>query len=611
MNLILFLKFWIAASIIPVANHLWQSTLFATVAAFLMLFLRHNHARARYWLWLAASLKFLLPFSLLVALGARLPWPRHTPGDALVLYSAVQRVGQPFTRTVSAPRLMVMPPPTFFSALQQFLPWFLIALWLCIFAAIVLAWFIRWRRIAVAVKNATVLHEGREYDALQRQQRFAGRRSSITLASSSASLEPGVFGILRPVLLWPQKISERLTDAHLDAILAHELCHIRRRDNLASALHMLVDALFWFHPLVWWLGARLTAERERACDEEVLQSGTAPQIYAESVLKICEFCVASPLPCVSGVTGADLKQRITRIMQPRTARELTHTKKFLLSAALSLAIFLPLLFGLLNAPQIRAAAQARHATLGSITNPTYPYAFVSIRPSANTSARVGFGYSPDGFIAKNITVRRLICEAFGVTASQISGAPLWLDSQKFDIDASLDPSVAAQLHELNPGKEFLDQHRFLQALLGVRFKLSTHGEDKEISQYVLQLAANGPKLHAAKPGDAYPDGLKGLAGQKQGMFVDSGQLVGQAVPVEPLARFLSDRFGRPVVDQTGLTGNYDFTLKFPGIGSTQPLDPALPVALQDQLGLSLEPRSAPGEILYIDHVEPPVISKAH
>ena len=81
---------------------------------------------------------------------------------------------------------------------------------------------------------------------------------------------------MHPVLLWPEGLSERLDDAHLEAVIAHELCHVRRRDNLAAAIHMLVEAVFWFHPLVWWLGARLIDERERACDEEVLQRGSAP-----------------------------------------------------------------------------------------------------------------------------------------------------------------------------------------------------------------------------------------------------------------------------------------------------------------------------------------------
>ena len=142
-------------------------------------------------------------------------------------------------------------------------------------------------------------------------------------------MEPGIFGIFRPVLLWPATISEHLQDSHLRAILAHEVSHVRRRDNLAAAMHMAVEAIFWFHPMVWWLGARLVEERELACDEEVLQLGNPPSIYAESILKTCEFCVESPLACVSGVTGAELKKRIVRIMTPNPAEKLNPGRRLL------------------------------------------------------------------------------------------------------------------------------------------------------------------------------------------------------------------------------------------------------------------------------------------
>ena len=102
-------------------------------------------------------------------------------------------------------------------------------------------------------------------------------------------------------------IIERLTPTQLEAVLAHELTHVWRRDNLTAAMHMIVEAVFWFHPLVWWIGARLVEERERACDEEVLRLGNEAQVYAESILKVCQFYIESPLACVSGVTGSDLR----------------------------------------------------------------------------------------------------------------------------------------------------------------------------------------------------------------------------------------------------------------------------------------------------------------
>ncbi len=286
-----------------VFNHLWQSTLFAAVAALLALTLTKNHARARHWLWLSASVKFLIPFSLLVTMGSHIAWPTETLIAQPRVSVLMQEVSQPFT----APVMPSAPAPTPASPL----PALLLVLWACGLIAVALSWYLRWRRIRAILRAASPL-------ALE---------TEVKVMSSPALLEPGVFGIFRPVLLLPEGITDRLAPVQLEAILAHELCHIRRRDNLAAAIHMLVEAIFWFHPLVWWLGARLVDERERACDEAVLQSGSEPQVYAEGILKVCEFYVESPLFCVAGVTGSNLKSRIVRIMTHRIGTKLNFRKK--------------------------------------------------------------------------------------------------------------------------------------------------------------------------------------------------------------------------------------------------------------------------------------------
>ena len=97
-------------------------------------------------------------------------------------------------------------------------------------------------------------------------------------------------------------------------------------------------------------------ERERACDEEVLQLGNPPQVYAESILKTCEFSVGSPLACISGVTGADLKKRIVDIMQKPVALKLDRGKKLLLIVAGAMAAAGPVVFGLIQEPQIQAGS---------------------------------------------------------------------------------------------------------------------------------------------------------------------------------------------------------------------------------------------------------------
>jgi bla regulator protein blaR1 len=333
-------------------NHLWQSTLFAITAGLLTLALRKNRARARYWLWLAASVKFLVPFSLLVVMGSHLPWSRGSAGPKSGLSFVMKEVSQPFMQPMT-PIVSQATPSTAHASLVHLVP-VLLAVWLCGFLMVVFVWLLRWRRISAAIRQATPIHEGREVEAMRRLEHGEGIRKPTEIFLSRTSLEPGIFGIVRPVLVWPERITARLEDAHLEAILAHELSHVRHRDNLAAAIHMVVEAIFWFHPLVWWLGARLVEERERACDEAVLATGRDRRVYAESILRICEFCVESPLTCISGVTGADLKKRITRIMSEGIAHELDFGRKALLSAAALLSLTAPIALGLLRAPQLRA-----------------------------------------------------------------------------------------------------------------------------------------------------------------------------------------------------------------------------------------------------------------
>ena len=325
------------------ANHLWQSTIFALLAGMATLALRKNQARVRHHLWLAASLKFLVPFSLLMGLGGYLARLNGSSETQPVFYFVMQKVSQPFSEAAVSRGL-------FAASLLRWLPGIAAIVWFTGFVTVIGLWWVRWRRVAAAIRGAALVAKGRELEALRLMERSAAMRKPIAFRSSRSTLEPGVFGILRPLLLWPAGISEHLQDAHLEAILAHEVQHVRRRDNLAAAMHMVVEAIFWFHPLVWWMGSRLVEERERACDEEVLRLGSQPHIYAESILKTCEFCVASPLACVSGVTGADLKQRIVRIMTQGSADKLSFLRKLLLATIGIGAVAAPIVAGLMKTP---------------------------------------------------------------------------------------------------------------------------------------------------------------------------------------------------------------------------------------------------------------------
>jgi bla regulator protein blaR1 len=299
-------------------NHVWQSTLVAAAIAAIAALLRDDAAHSRYWLWWAASVKFLVPFSLLTALGG-----------------AIREAGAPRIELADWPSTLgvlaePMPEATGWAPLRMAL----LVLWAVGFAAVVGNWIVR------AVKVRSLLRASLPFPGAL--PRGAERLEART---SQALLEPALVGIVRPVLLLPQGIAEHLSPKQLDAVLEHELSHLRRRDNLTAAVHMVVEAVFWFHPLVWWIGARLVEERERACDEEVVRAGHDGRTYAEGILNVCERYVASALKCAAGISGADLKRRVVEIARNRVMGELPIQKKALLGAFALAMLIVPIIFG--------------------------------------------------------------------------------------------------------------------------------------------------------------------------------------------------------------------------------------------------------------------------
>jgi uncharacterized protein (TIGR03435 family) len=567
-----------------------------------------------------------LPFSLLVWVGSHLALPHVAEPTGSGLITVVEEVGQPFglsTPHLSAPIMHPAASP----GLMDTLPTYLLAAWLCGFLTVVCMWRLRWRRIVVAVRKAEPSAGGREVSALRRIESLAGLRKHIQLRFSRSQLEPGIFGIISPVLVWPAGMSERLGDAQMAAVITHEVWHVRRHDNLAAAMHMVVEAIFWFNPLVWWLGARLVEERERACDEGVLAAGSERQTYAESILKTCEFCLESPLACVSGITGADLKKRIVRIMTERLANQLSLGRKLLLAGIGAAVVGGPVVFGLLHAPESRA--QSSPTTAGPL--PSFEVA--SIKPNHSGEDKMGFRIQPGRYTASGVPTKELIGFAYDVKDFQISGGPSWINSDRYDIDAKMEDSDVAAAKQLSPDEREEQLRLRVQSLLRDRFNLKLSHETKELPVYALLVAKNGPKLQEAKPGDAYPNGIKGPDGRPMAiadrgaglMMFRGGQLTGQEIPISGLARMLSHQLGREVIDKTGLTGKYSFTLKWtpdpgqsgmpmgPG-GGPPPTDnapapdasgPSLFTAIQEQLGLKLESTKGPVEILVIDHIEKP------
>lgn len=305
-------------------THLWQSTLFALAAGLITLLLRRDGAAVRFRLWAAASLKFLLPFQGLTLLGEQLHWQPIAIAPAALEWLSGSAVSAP--------------PPA------SLLPWLWLA-WGAGSAGLLLRWAWQWRQVRRLLEDAVPLPMA----------------SPIPVLSVTGVTEPALVGIFRPVILMPSLLSLHLSPAQRGSVLAHELAHWRRRDNAMAALHMTVQALFWFHPLVWWVGRRLAVERERACDEAVLWSICDPLTYAEAILKVCKLTLGHRWPAVAGVSGGPLKQRVEAIMKNQVLSGISVAKKLMLSAAGCAAIAAPVLLG--AAHGARAAAPDMPATI--------------------------------------------------------------------------------------------------------------------------------------------------------------------------------------------------------------------------------------------------------
>jgi uncharacterized protein (TIGR03435 family) len=697
-------------------SHLWQSTLFLGIVALLTLLLRKNQARIRCWLWTTASVKFLIPFSLLVSLGSHLPWPGHAVAPKTAAYIAIEEMSQPLLEAtaLNTPISLRILKPTTSRIPISILPPVLTVVWLIGFITIPFFWCLQWRRISRLVRLARPLIEGREVDLLRKAERVAKLPRSVPLLSSGNSMEPGVFGIIRPVLLWPEGIAHHMDDAHLESVLAHEVCHVRRRDNLTSAIHMLVEALFWFHPVVWWMERQLVKERERACDEAVLQLGNEAAVYAESILDVCKFYTEPSIACMSGVTGSELKQRITRIMSGQRVRKLDMRRKAMLALACVLTVGVPLAVGLLRAAQgqtqpaqengneksgiagtwqgtertpdghnlrvvLKIAKDEKgglSATLYNLDQNEAPMAgsvvsfeggvlrFVNDFPrltyegkmSADSNSISGTvtqnGSSPlvleratsetewatpappprilpmapdakpgvevatvkptqpgstlfmltvrgEEVVVKNLPLTFVM--KFAYPTRPIVGFTGWMDTDKWDIEAKPD----------TPGLPSIDQEReILQLVLAERFALKVHEEKREMPAYALTVGKDGPKMTKSVEASLKPSFT----------LFPSGMLRAQSATMNDFAHLLQSKIlGQQVVDETSLTGKWDFALQWtpdetqfagmrgdaPHAGDDANAPPPLLPAIREQLGLQLKSEKTQVPVVVIDHVDHP------
>jgi bla regulator protein blaR1 len=388
---------------------------------------------------------------------------------------------------------------------------------------------------------------------------------------------------------WPQ--------ARLDAVLAHEREHARRRDPLWQLIALVNRALFWFHPLAWWLERRLSGLAEEACDAAVLARGFDARNYSECLLDLARSVQRSGarIGALSAtMPGIGLEYRIRTMLSGAIAQRVSRVR---MVCAVGLCLSAIAIFSAGTLVRAQDAAKGR---------PEFEVA--SIRPS-RPGTPSSFGLTGGA----NVTLKTLIAFAYRLQQYQILNGPGWIGSDRFDIQAkAADPKTPP------------DQMRLmLQSLLADRLKLAVHHEIKLSNIYALVVAKGGPKIKLSAD-QTSPD-VDGPAPEGAGpnhgaIRIGAGSMIGNAVPLSRFATLLSQRLDRTVIDKTNLTGRFDIRLQWtPDVGENPlspsgdflppvPADASAPsvfTAIQEQLGLKLEAAKGPVDFLVIDHAEKP------
>ncbi|GGH07746.1 M56 family metallopeptidase [Silvibacterium dinghuense] len=555
-------------------NHLWQSTVVVLLVWILTATFRSNRASLRYALWMTASAKFLLPFSLLIAIGHAIRPISTATAPGTPVSSALWHSVQPYTLptvTDTAASLVT----THAHRTTEHLWRFAFSLWIAGALVMLLSWLRNWLSLR----------------AIARRARPIGEVAGVPLLQCEGSIEPGVFGAIRPRILIPKDLLERISMQELEAIYAHELCHVRRRDNLSAALHAIVHILFWFHPAVWLIRARLIDERERACDEHVVTEGSDAEIYAMSILNVCRFYVEAPAQAMAGVSGGSLKHRIERILDGLSHRELTRARKLTLAAAVVCVIGLPLTAGLMNIHSVHAQTE-QEPSLPGAGDHAKAFDVATVRPSHLTSGCASM--LPPGSTHYSVTcmdLRVLIAMAYGVNSHRVDGPSKELD-RYYDINASTG----------NHPWQQTDIAPMLQTLLAERFHLKVHIIERPVDGFAMVVAKGGPRLKQTSAANVN-EAQAIHAGQGAPNFIARGMVQGTAASLRQIASLLSFPAGAPVVDHTGLQGFYDVSLHFAPDDDKDSDQPGFFSAVEEQLGLKLQPAKVPATFLVVDHVD--------
>jgi uncharacterized protein (TIGR03435 family) len=468
------------------------------------------------------------------------------------------------------------------------------------------------------------------------------RANRLTGASCVA---PVTVGVLRPRIILPESSTE-WPQVQLDAVLTHERAHARRRDPLFQWLALFNRAVFWFHPLAWWLERRLSALAEEACDAAVLERGYDPREYSQYLLELARAVqragtrvnvVAMAMP------GSYLPQRVRKIIGGVCAPRLSRTRLTCaaLACAIPAALFAAgtldhapqtLLLGALPArplpqPPVLLAQAAQPAPGKALEAPPEAPEFEVAVIKQNKSGEPNLqGLNPgEGqgsvlrggqFTMRNQTLKTLLGFAFypqnqRFRDSFIVEEPAWVDTDRFDVIGKAPPNMPPRECFFSnfclPDKPLAFM---LQAFLEQEFKIAHHQEQRPTDVYALAAAKGGPKLQKAA-GSGERSCQRIVAGSDnpaaKGLSSIQGGFVCANMTMADLAALLPEMAGgyihMPVLDLTGLQGTYDFKLVWTGVALLDQGGITVFEALEKQLGLKMESRKLPVPVTVIDHIE--------
>jgi uncharacterized protein (TIGR03435 family) len=249
----------------------------------------------------------------------------------------------------------------------------------------------------------------------------------------------------------------------------------------------------------------------------------------------------------------------------------------------------------------------------AVSGPLPSYSVTSVKEDAkgDINKPVSNDQTGDGLYLRNETLELMMRVAYGVRSYQIVGAPEWVNAREWDVAAKTDDAETQKLKTMNKAEAQIERCLLMQSLLADRFKVVVHQETRIEPGFSLVVAKGGPKFKEAVP---TPPGQT----PKPPIIMDNGILTFNGYPIERLAVVLSQLMGQPIVDNTRLTGKYEFTIpwtesEFKVTTSITTVDAndggdsatSIFTVLQEQLGLRLESEKVPTDVIVIDHVEEP------